>query len=909
MTTSHIKHPFRPPFLIILALTLLANTNSASAHKDGAYSHESSIGYTNQDWMSGIPNGTHLSELSIPGTHDTMAYKISNTAPLFDCQLLSDITLTQSMNLKTQLESGIRFLDIRGFLNNDRLQMHHGVCDLDSAFDEVLDTVLEFLEDHPSETILMKVAQENGDNEKGNIFSWLDVFDWYLIDSKFNNHIWTPPWTPYDPELSELRGKIVFIQKFPNGSYSNNVAFNSSDFQLYSQDDYGLPCHSSLYSKWLAVKDHLGKASTAFDNNLYFNYLSGSYSGDAAWTFATLTACVVEPYFVASGHKAPATDADRKDTLEDDSYPATFKIYPDFPRTGCQDGSKVLQKAKCDIDYEGTNILTADWLLSQTTQQRVGVIVADFPGKDLIEQVIRMNSLPGNQKPIANAGGPYIFDEGVIFDLDASGSTDKEGDPLVYQWDYDSNGVPDTNWSSLAKIEAPFIDDWSGKVTVAVSDRPANPDSRASYATVDVVIANVDPSIDSFDTTNRYSYAEGETAVIRGKFSDPALGLSTETFTGIASWSDEPGVWRDMTLDDDGTFETSRELFNVLGMGELSKELTIDVLIYDDDGGRGEAISPQIEVSHAPPTIDTVTMLRRIVEGGTAVVTGTFSDPVYEACDTRTYYEGTALWSDGIWSDLTANLDGTFETSRTFADEWLFSGREDTSEADYNVTITIYDFCRNRAYRTSPTLTVENVSPRIASRYIDKSRLAEGETVTISGTFSDPALGTHFESYTGRTLWSDDVHTDVTIDNDAGTFETSRRFGDVGSVPEEFTMQIVLFDDDGGRSDIVTSPTITVENAPPVVDEVSAPDHPIFEGHEATVYGRYHDPSGPDSNETIRGTALWSDGQRTDVQFFGPVFKVARTFLDDDPTGTPFDDYTMEITIRDSDGTQLCGSD
>ncbi|NEE58668.1 phospholipase, partial [Streptomyces sp. SID8455] len=52
-----------------------------------------------QDWMGGLPDGTALQRLTIPGTHDSGA---RFGGPWSECQ---NTTIAQ------QLESGIRFLD------------------------------------------------------------------------------------------------------------------------------------------------------------------------------------------------------------------------------------------------------------------------------------------------------------------------------------------------------------------------------------------------------------------------------------------------------------------------------------------------------------------------------------------------------------------------------------------------------------------------------------------------------------------------------------------------------------------------------------------------------------------------------------------------------------------------------
>jgi hypothetical protein len=64
--------------------------------------HSQNLGETSHpDWMGLLPDGANLAALSIPGTHDTMAWGVTPVAN------------TQDSDLSEQLNSGIRALDIR----------------------------------------------------------------------------------------------------------------------------------------------------------------------------------------------------------------------------------------------------------------------------------------------------------------------------------------------------------------------------------------------------------------------------------------------------------------------------------------------------------------------------------------------------------------------------------------------------------------------------------------------------------------------------------------------------------------------------------------------------------------------------------------------------------------------------
>lgn len=105
-------------------------------------------GVRNLNWMERLPSSTSVAQLSVPGTHDTMARD-------------GNIWVwTQSLSLMIQLLVGVRFLDIRCRHFNDGLPIHHDAYYQNTNFDAVLSTVIGFLDSYPSETIFMRVKKE-----------------------------------------------------------------------------------------------------------------------------------------------------------------------------------------------------------------------------------------------------------------------------------------------------------------------------------------------------------------------------------------------------------------------------------------------------------------------------------------------------------------------------------------------------------------------------------------------------------------------------------------------------------------------------------------------------------------------------------------------------------------------------
>ena len=220
-----------------------------------------------RNWMADMPDAVRLSEISIPGTHDSMTYRCGTG--LFTCSQ-HDATDTQDLTIKQQLEAGIRFLDIR-LRKNDALGSdnwffvgHHGIVNLQVTFDTVLKDVTNFLDAHPEETVLMRI---NTKEQKGfcpsipsGCISDLDLLNHYLDGTHFDmtrdlrGYLYRKPsrpvfsslqpadWyssTPFlMPTLGDVRGKMVwFMDKWGDEDptlFKFEEIQNSTDEDTYS---------------------------------------------------------------------------------------------------------------------------------------------------------------------------------------------------------------------------------------------------------------------------------------------------------------------------------------------------------------------------------------------------------------------------------------------------------------------------------------------------------------------------------------------------------------------------------------------------------------------------------------------------------------------------------------------------
>lgn len=354
-------------------VVLLFFASPIYAHWDGAYYRNASDGFNYRtQWMDDIRDGVRVSEMALPGTHNSPSYY----RPL-------ENVITQVLTIEQQLNYGVRVFDIRIRHTSDRFALHHGKAYLGLMFGDFLREVDRFLARNPTETVLFRLREDHSANTN-NTRSMEETLKFYLAQypSRFLKT------NDLGITLGEARGKFILL--------ANMTEFNKyglrygDDFDI--QDDYNLSTNWDLYSKWEKVKGHMYKAVAGSPERFYVNYLSGSGK-------------VVFPYFVASGHSSPGTSAPRLSTGLT-TLVAPNK-YPDFPRVSCL-------LSLCTIAFEGTNILFRDRIVNinnylKGTQAKsgavvdiimatlfkaersVGIVMSDFPGDSLIRHIVDNN--------------------------------------------------------------------------------------------------------------------------------------------------------------------------------------------------------------------------------------------------------------------------------------------------------------------------------------------------------------------------------------------------------------------------------------------------------------------------------------------------------------------------------------
>ena len=164
-------------------------------------------------------------------------------------------------------------------------------------------------------------------------------------------------------------------------------------------------------------------------------------------------------------------------------------------------------------------------------------------------------------------------------------------------------------------------------------------------------------------------------------------------------------------------------------------------------------------------------------------------------------------------------------------------------------------------------MTVSNVDPT-ADAGADQS-VNEGDTVSFAGSFTDPGSA---DTHTIEWDFGD-------TSTDSGSLTPTHVYADDGI----YTVKLTVTDDDGGVG--IDTLTVTVENAPPVVD--AGADQSVDEGDTVSFSGSFTDPGSGDTH-----TIEWDFGDTsTDLGSLTPTHVYADNGV-----------YTVELTVTDNNG-------
>ncbi|MCB1806531.1 MAG: phosphatidylinositol-specific phospholipase C [Candidatus Competibacteraceae bacterium] len=935
---------------LAVSVMLLLAPSTVSAQQisadDRYYIDEDTIDITLPRWMAWLPDNLSIAELSIPGTHDTMS------------RFGGDLVETQSLLLRAQLDAGVRALDIRARHYEDFFTIHHGIEFQNAYFGaDVLTVIEDFLDDNPSETIIMRLGDTGVPEPEDPIGTYEDTF--LLYDAQYPGLIWHPStWgtnaIPDIPTLGDVRGKIVILQDFFVGSAPNFYGLRYRDEDpIHLANDASVPTIFDIVDLWNRSKAHLDEADAGSDDDLYIVYLSGvSFSGGAY------------PRDVSGGLFLP--------------------LPPDVAGW-----------------YRGTNDYALEYFF-KANQTRTGVVMMDFPGPGIIAAIVAHNMrLADNLDSLGDDFSYQLFRNIVtsVYDDPANNEgDDQEAEDRSRQLNtFIKHVMPGLNWHSIvakdefwwepgdfSQFQAFIPDDveFDGYWHVMFNSEFASTD--LSYNQV-LDIAELAAAIGTGDVINRVNLLRYYVSQFYPEKRD-YTALVKQSPGGPDNWWYEPLGVGGHVWDDDGEYayalwfysgppDTTPPVITPTIDGTegnngwyTSKSVTVrwdvtdpesavtqigclDNTIHAETEGRTitcEATSEggtstqsvTIKKDSLPPVVRTQTTPTANANGWhttgvTVAITGEDAisgldfctdaagteDPVFFFQEEGIHQAGSATCTDvagnesapmpvaDIQIDKTAPIANASATPLANANGWnntdvtvQFSGADGLSGIDFcsDHTVLSTEGAAQSVSGTCTDLAGNASTPATASNInIDKTP----PVPVHSGPFSvnegssidlDGRASTDALSGVASTVWALDADNQFD-DGDPATFQ------DIDESDNLVVLKVI----DQADNEATVATTVTVNNVAPTITSVSGGT--INEDQVATVSGIFTDPGMQDSFTVIIN---WGEGDPVEYAYPAGATSFSQThhYLDDNPTATPSDSYPVTVVIKDSDGGEVEGN-
>ncbi|MBS3777786.1 MAG: tandem-95 repeat protein [Candidatus Thermoplasmatota archaeon] len=297
---------------------------------------------------------------------------------------------------------------------------------------------------------------------------------------------------------------------------------------VLSVDSVGSPGHGSVVLSGDGV-EYTPAAGFCGDDSFSYTVVDGNGGSDSAMVFVEVF-CVNDP---------PTADAGGP-------YTGFVGDMVTFDGSGSSDVDGTISSYEWFVD--GVSVFSGDvsffdlYLIGYDIgEYEIKLIVLDNEGMS-DEDITSLNV--ENMPPIANAGGPYFGGFHDDITLDGSGSSDVDGEIVLYEWDLDNDGFfddatgvnpvvsVDYYWSSIGTfpIKLRVTDDCDATdldaTTIDISNLVADANGPYDGCRVEVVLLDGSHSFDSDGTIENYEWLVGDVSVYSGSSSTYDLDLS-----------------------------------------------------------------------------------------------------------------------------------------------------------------------------------------------------------------------------------------------------------------------------------------------------------------------------------------------------------------------------------------------
>ena len=362
-----------------------------------------------------------------------------------------------------------------------------------------------------------------------------------------------------------------------------------------------------------------------------------------------------------------------------------------------------------------------------------------------------------------------------------------------------------------------YADTGTYSVVVTLADSA----SHTVTASASVSPTNVAPVVGTLSLSPT-SVVDHQMLTVSGTFTDPG---TADTFTLTMDWGD--GTSSSQSLAAGTRSFSDSHAYNAAG------PVTIKATVADHDLGKSSSSVDLVVLAsnHAPA--DLTVQATAVLEGGSSTLSVSFTDA--EASDSHTV---AITWGDGGTDSVALGSGATWTTaSHTYLDS-----------GTYTVAVTVTDG-GGLWVAGGTTVTAMNVSPSLSSLTFSPSSVTDHQTVTVSGTFSDPGT---LDTDTVRFAWGDGSTSPDNLAAGVRSFSGSHSYVTSGT----YDVIVTVTDRDNGVGTQDAFLVVTAHNTVPsalVLD-------PSVAGANVTINGGFADPDAQDTHDL---TLTWGDGATT----------------------------------------------
>ena len=336
------------------------------------------------NWMSLLPDNRYLSALNIPGTHDSSTANVEGS-----WNASYNKVACQKYFIEQQLYAGVRALDLRTRWHGGDMVMVHGdfICHTpdhknkskNKTFRSVLDTVINYLDKHPSEAVIATLKIDSGDEDKGRL-ALVNILNEYTERYPNRFYCWTGRAFPdtltgaqcrmTSPTLGQARGKIVLMTRVDMSGAGKSSLYSYTGPDLTQWDD--------------SYKDRNHYAQRIKSESKVAVYIQDDYSSpdDNKKRQVFNTVYQLNRTYTLPG----ASTIEKKDFV----FNYTSKTGSDHY------GSTPLGAAKYMNDLIYNDDLFTPGSDAAKENPRLGIVVMDFVNKQLCRRIIDRNAFPSS---------------------------------------------------------------------------------------------------------------------------------------------------------------------------------------------------------------------------------------------------------------------------------------------------------------------------------------------------------------------------------------------------------------------------------------------------------------------------------------------------------------------------------